>query len=103
MAKKKPELPKALFVGPYWYRVSLTEDFDTANDGECSPSNLQIRVRSSLPLERAAETLFHEGLHAIWDLAALGDKYEEEEIISRLSPLLFHMLKQNPTLRDLFE
>lgn len=103
MAKKKPELPKALFVGPYWYRVNLTEDFDTGNDGECSPSNLQIRVRASLPLERAAETLLHEGLHAIWDLAALGDKYDEEEIISRLSPLLFQTLKQNPGLRDLFE
>lgn len=103
MAKKKRDLPSALFIGPYWYRVTVTEEFDTANDGECSPSGLQIRVRASLPAERAAETLFHETLHAVWDLAALGDKFDEEEIISRLSPLLFSTLKQNPALRDLLD
>lgn len=65
--------------------------------GTCDPDSLTIRIDCSLPESRARETLLHEILHACCDFAGLNDDhtYSEEEIISRLSPILHSVLSEN--------
>ncbi len=59
----------------------------------------QIKLRPSFATKQLhAETLFHETLHAAWDIADLSPKDGEEKIVAALSKQLCAIIQSNPGL-----
>jgi hypothetical protein len=54
-----------------------------------------ILVASGQGHDRERNTFLHENLHLLWDIAGIGDEYEED-IVNRLAPLLLCWLRENP-------
>lgn len=96
------KLPKSLRIGPFDYAVRMWTDEQSKSheaDGMCSETT--IFIRRSLEDQRMLETLLHELLHAIHDIADLGDKSDEEEFTRRSAPLLLCVFRDNPELLSL--
>lgn len=99
--------PKRVKVGPHVYRIEsggVTADaLDQAEAaGMTHVMRSLIRIDTSSSATQAADTLLHEALHAVWSMVGfrsdsiLADK--EEEMISRLTPALLGLIRDNPKL-----
>jgi hypothetical protein len=106
MVEKKFPLPKEVEVGPYVYTIAhgdVTTRRQLGGDhGETDHSELIIKIN-----ERATgvvrETLVHELLHALSDLAGLQEQYgaeADEQWCRRIAPWLLDTLRRNPNLVD---
>lgn len=106
MVEKKFPLPKEVEVGPYVYTIAhgdVTTRRQLGGDhGETDHSELIIKIN-----ERATgvvrETLVHELLHALSDLAGLQEQYgaeTDEQWCRRIAPWLLDTLRRNPNLVD---
>lgn len=74
---------------------------DVDEDGHCSPNRGIIRINNILPKTEQEETLLHEVLHGCCAFVGIDtekEKLSEEEWITRISPILFTVLKENPSL-----
>lgn len=100
-------MPSYLQIGPYRYRVVMSEEainFLSAKEsarlyGHCDPERLTITVRSKIPRDVARETLLHESLHALLDLVGVAAELEddqEESLVRRLAPALVRFALDNP-------
>jgi hypothetical protein len=103
---KKQTTPKEIEVGPYTYTVAhgdtVTRRQLGGDHGETDHSELIIKIN-----ERASgvvrETLVHELLHALSDLAGLQEQYgaeADEQWCRRIAPWLLDTLRRNPDLVD---
>ncbi|MFL1672165.1 ImmA/IrrE family metallo-endopeptidase [Paenibacillus dendritiformis] len=64
--------------------------------GEANFVTQQIRIDSDLTPERASQTLIHELLHAVFYES--GYKDHDEEMVVRLSNVLYQVLADNDAL-----
>lgn len=100
MSKKKSKFPKKIKIGPYTYTVDLYPDSTVSDHGACVYSHQTIFLNPSQHAERAGDTLLHEVLHAIWDLAGFDTMPDlhEETIVRSYASWLTAVLKDNPEL-----
>jgi hypothetical protein len=95
-------LPPSVRVGPFDFQIMAWAPYEAARreaTGEIDRIGLVIRIRGDLPLQRKRETLWHEILHAIWLVGAIDNLVPgEENVITSLSPNLFQVMRDNPSL-----
>ena len=91
-----------LQVGPFRYAVVFDrEPLAIAGDalGSTLTPDQRIIIRPGLPADQLADTVLHEALHALCDVAQLfSSPRTEETVVSRLAPLLLDLLRRNPRL-----
>lgn len=92
--------PKKVKVGPYVYKVSLFPDSTTSDHGACVYTHQTIFLNANQHAERAGDTLLHEVLHAVWDVAGfdIAPDLNEETIVRGFATWLSAILKENPRL-----
>lgn len=68
--------------------------------GQCRIAEQRILIRAELGADQARDTLLHEILHGLLDVAGLmrDEDEREESIVHALSPLLLDALRRNPRL-----
>ena len=97
MPKKKKTIT---IVGQNW-SVNYTLALPSHLLGECDHETLEINVRADIAPGLRKETFLHELLHAIFgtigisNMLARYNPHLEEQIIERLSPILYATLKEN--------
>jgi hypothetical protein len=94
-------LPKRLKLSPHTYGVKTTTA--PMNVGECDAQQHILYVSGCQSPSNQGETLLHEALHALFEQTGIKSLLEktkeedlEEELVSRLSPPLLALLKDNP-------
>ena len=93
-------VPRALDIGPHRYRVALVPDgvlSDAGRVGQCSPERLVIALCEGQAPTQLADSLIHEGIHAILRTMDL-EKEVEESICLTVAPGFLAMLHDNPDL-----
>lgn len=89
-----------LKVGYRRYEVGTmpaSEANDEARHGDINHRIGRIRISGDLPPVRAAFTLIHETLHALFeDIGLDWPREEEERMVERLTPRLAAFLADNP-------
>jgi hypothetical protein len=97
----KSKYPKKIKLGPYTYEVkTFPEVTEETDHGACVYSQQVIFLSKNQHAERAGDTLLHEVLHAIWDLAGLDvvPDLHEEVVVRSFATWLSAVLKDNPSL-----
>ena len=103
MTKKlKSKYPKRIKVGPYTYTVETYPDATSSDHGACVYNHQAIFLSENQHAERAGDTLLHEVLHAIWDVAGFDTMPDlhEESIVRGMATWLSAILKDNPALAE---
>lgn len=100
MTMPKSRYPRKIKLGPYTYVVELFPDATTSDHGACVYNHQTIFLSANQHAERAGDTLLHEVLHAIWDVAAFDSMPDlhEETIVRAMATWLSAVLKDNPKL-----
>lgn len=93
-------MPSSIRVGFRDYRV-LDWDPREANVagrlGECDRQNGVIRVRSDLSAQMRAGVLWHEVLHAVYDMGDLAAD-NEEKVVTIMANQTLQVWRDNPDL-----
>ena len=97
-----PSLPKSVRVGPLVYTIKRWSPMASSNAeayGICDRTTCVILVREDLSPQKAAETLWHEVLHAAYHGAGLtvGEHFEERTV-NALTFTTLQVIKDNPDL-----
>jgi hypothetical protein len=98
------KLPVSLRIGYRDYKVdrwpSKAANAHNAN-GLCDPISAVIHVSEDRTGYDAIATLLHEILHAVFDMADIDPKQDDEErIVTRLASALAQVWRDNPSLRE---
>lgn len=72
-------------------------------DGLFSYRHATMRINVEQHPSQLVETLLHECLHALWAVAGFNARDEEEDIVTRLTPLLLTLFLDNPSLFDIID
>lgn len=64
---------------PIIYQDYLEAEDGTVCDGYFDTSNCEIRLNSTLPIQRIKQVLIHELTHAIMDITGLSDILTDEQ------------------------
>lgn len=92
-------LPDSILIGPYTIRIEKVEKIGNEDlyYGEFVAHEQRIAIILKHPSKlRAADTLLHEILHAIWNFGhATG---EEEQTVGAMATGLMQVFKDNPAL-----
>jgi cob(I)alamin adenosyltransferase len=94
-------LPSSIKVG---YRDFCVEEWapseaiSSGRYGECDKANAVIRVTTIHGVDKAANTLIHEVLHACFDVAGIADEDAEERTVTHLANALTQVIRDNPDL-----
>lgn len=93
-------MPAKIKVGPHVYSVIRKPSSAMGNNnGYCKADALEIWVRQRLKRSKASEVLLHECLHATTHPVLIqGGKYDDEEFITSIAPVLLQVLQDNPEL-----
>lgn len=100
---RKVKLPKQLKIGPYTYGVEVTADLK-ADDGEtslwglCSSQRHMIYLDEKATPDRMKVILYHEVLHAAYDLYNLMDTSGEEVVCTSIGTFIVQLHLDNPEL-----
>lgn len=88
-------IPDNIKIGGQWWYVEFRSCMD--NSGECHKDKQIILINADHPRAEQESTFLHEVLHACCDFMGLqeDEKLGEEEIVSRLTPILYTVLKEN--------
>jgi hypothetical protein len=90
-------LPQNVKVGGLKYKIvekSFVEIGHSRNyDGACDYGNTTIEILDSLSDSKKEEVFIHELTHAIFENAGYSD--HDEEMVDRLSKVLYQVLKDN--------
>lgn len=95
------DLPQRIRVGYRDFTVRAISALEaTAKDafGECDLTLCEIRIRSDLAPQKAANTLLHETLHAAFYIGDLGAEDKQERIVTVLANQLSQVWRDNPEL-----
>ncbi|ENZ7246183.1 ImmA/IrrE family metallo-endopeptidase [Enterococcus hirae] len=89
------KLPTNIKIGGMNYRIEEKEAPDNNPQcyGVCVYHDAHIEIKTTLSKERKEQTLIHEMLHAIFFEA--GFEEHEEEVVNRVSIVLYQVLKEN--------
>ena len=98
--KATSKYPRKIKIGPYNYVVELFPDATHSDHGACVYNHQTIFLSANQHAERAGDTLLHEVLHAIWDVAGFDvmPDLHEESIVRGMATMLSAVLKENPQL-----
>lgn len=98
----KNKFPSKVKLGPYTYAVREFPDGASEDHGACVYSQQVIFLSKAQHAERAGDTLLHEMLHAVWDLAGLDSvpDLHEEVIVRAFATWLSAALKDNPAVTE---
>lgn len=97
--------PKALKVGPHWFKVWWNNEACTNADvaGAMMEQASVILVDPNISKTQQRETLLHECLHAMWSQTWMDKIFPDEDqdgdgerIIHTLAPVLLSFLRDNP-------
>ena len=94
------EMPKTIKVG---YRDYVVEEWSPRDasaadrSGECDRLNGVIRIRTDVQPQFVAQVLWHEVLHAAYDMGDL-DTSDEEKIVTVLANQTMQIFRDNPDL-----
>lgn len=97
-------LPNTIRIGPYTYRIKYvkrlqSDDKDALNGQICLAEGI-IKIERALPEDHQHATLMHEVLHGVFYVAGIGAEADhevgDEELITRISPILYDTLQRNP-------
>ena len=92
------QLPKLVHVGPHDYLVHVKERLPDDDFGEIDFETLVITISGRVDIQVQIETLLHELLHAINQLADITDDTAEEDVVTRTTPYLLALIRDNPEL-----
>ncbi len=91
-----------LKVGGKRYKIIYQEYGLTCNNeyGDFDGNQQVIRIDSRNARDEQADTLLHETLHACCHFAGIDveEKLTEEDFVTRISPILHTVLKENHSL-----
>jgi Zn-dependent peptidase ImmA (M78 family) len=78
--------------------LTHTDENGHANEawGMFDSDQLCIHIRTGQAPDRERETFMHENLHLIVNACKMGDVDSEEELVSRLSPIVLSWMRENP-------
>lgn len=99
------QIPRKLKIGGIIYSVIESKPYDVAkgneNWGKTDFSTLKIMIDKDLPPQRKEDAFLHEILHACIHTVGLHRQLEdkEEDFVTRLSPIIYQVLKDNRLLR----
>jgi hypothetical protein len=99
-------LPETVKVGHLLIKVIPIDQREADSigaDGLFSYRHAVMRINIEQHPSQLVETFLHECLHAIWAVAAFCSKDDEEDIVTRLSPLLLTLFVDNPEIFDLID
>lgn len=88
------EIPESVSVLGLRYEVRLADLED--EDGACSPSRQLIQLRDGMGAEKAAQTFYHELLHALLDQLGYSELYGDEHLVQGLA-IGLHQALGGPT------
>lgn len=94
-----PAFPHSVKIGYRTYRIIDWNDREamaTQRYGEHSDFEAVIRVSRLAGDIKAANTLLHELMHALWRIQVLGDSEEEERCVTALANGLCGVWVDNP-------
>lgn len=112
MSKKNhrpPRLPEEIVVGPYTYKVELSQQQINAASvekeehliGSAQHVAQRIVLRPDMGADVTADTLLHEVLHCCFNQGnVFSTSKEEEEAVNFLACILLDTLRRNPGLVD---
>lgn len=63
----------------------------------CYESHVPLITIATQGRERERHTFLHENIHAMIDMSKLHESSDEEDFVSRFSPVLLAWLRENPT------
>lgn len=94
--------PKKIKIGPYDYTVKEYPKDEENNYGACVYRHQEIYISRNQNAQRAADTLLHEVMHAIWDAAGLEavPDLHEEVVVRMMSTWLTGVLNDNKAFRE---
>lgn len=96
------ELPEAIKIGAFTYRLSTPEKVTSPEGDDClgyiSYQHHTIQVKAGLPDDLLAVALVHESLHGIAEILRIT--LREKQVV-RLAPALVALLRDNPALAAL--
>lgn len=94
-----PDLPPRVRLGRHVWRLIVDDTGRISDDGYRGATHaerLEIVVDGQLPTSLLRETVAHELLHALWEMAELRteglDEPQVERIVSHLAPVLVELL-----------
>lgn len=92
-------IPKTLKVGAFTYRV-ITNDRGITQQGDFGETDHQshtIRIAAMTSEPSCEETFLHEAIHTACNFSGVleGERMTEEQFVSRISPALYTILKEN--------
>lgn len=94
-----PPLPPFVKVGYRRYKIvewNPSQAVSADRYGECDHTMHEIRLTLMHGWTKAANTLLHEILHAVWAMQALHDKDEEERYVTSFANGLCSVWSDNP-------
>jgi hypothetical protein len=104
-------IPSSVIVGPFEFAVLCDEvsrlraqergGATTQLLGNSNVDLLEIVVNETSPHQVQQETLMHEVLHAVVEVAGLAHEWDdetEENTVRRISPVLLEVLRRNKPL-----
>jgi hypothetical protein len=94
------EIPEAVTVGPYTYRIVADKPFSDSHDCDAYIQYRHQRIvyDVEISLERLRVAVMHELLHAIHDITdRVGEKWEESQV-TQDAPHIVELLRRNPAL-----
>ncbi len=96
------KIPSSVIVGPYDIKIGELDPSESEQHyGMFNSQKMEIRLckEFSSP-QRAADTLLHETIHAIFHVANIttASPEEEERLVTSLSTQICAVVRQNPDL-----
>lgn len=86
-------------ISHYDYEVEYARELgDGARDAECDYKTRTLRFTERPGSAEYVEIMFHEILHAIWDVQGLESKERCERVVRQMAIGLTLLLRDNPTL-----
>lgn len=98
------KLPTSIKIGPFNYKLIISEAHMTDTHGQTSLETKEIIIYKSPNLEAMRETLQHEIMHVLLEdipttIKEIGDEEKmEEQLIRLLSPRLMSLAQDNPDI-----
>lgn len=86
-------IPKRIKIIGKYYKIDIVESIDNDNTvwGTVKYSELKILIKKSLDYQNQCETLLHEVMHILFDVAGMS---QNEKHIESISKVLYQVIPQ---------
>ena len=96
-------VPTSIKVGYRTYSVSLMDHWESTDKqafGRCDNNGGRIELDAHMDAPKAANTLLHELMHAVWYVWGMDRKVEEEPAVTIMSNGLTTIMRDNPAFGE---